>query len=108
MRALLVVTILVASAVSTAANARCFLASHYGFEAGSRTASGERLNLSDNTAAHPSLPFGTILMFKDRDGRPLPVRVNDRGPFHGKRNLDVNSGVARRMGWSGVRTICEH
>jgi rare lipoprotein A len=65
---------------------------------GSRTASGERLNPSDLTAAHPSLPFGTRVRVTSVDtGRSVIVRVNDRGPFVRGRVLDVSYSAARQL-----------
>ena len=56
------------------------MASFYGSESGSRTASGQRFNQSAMTAAHRSLPFGTKLRVT-HGGRSVVVTVNDRGPF---------------------------
>ncbi|MDK2768283.1 septal ring lytic transglycosylase RlpA family protein [Sphingomonas sp.] len=76
------------------------MASYYGdAHAGNRTASGERFNPSDMTAAHRSLPFGTKLRVTDPStGRSVIVRVNDRGPFHKSRILDLSEAAARELG----------
>jgi rare lipoprotein A len=64
----------------------------------SRTASGERLNPDELTAAHPSLPFGTRVRVTSVDtGRSVVVRVNDRGPFIKGRALDVSYSAARQL-----------
>jgi rare lipoprotein A len=76
--------------------AKVGLASFY--SEGSRTASGERLNPADLTAAHPSLPFGTRVRVTSVDtGRSVIVRVNDRGPFVRGRVLDVSYSAARQL-----------
>jgi len=65
---------------------------------GSRTASGERLNPNELTAAHPSLPFGTRVRVTSVDtGRSVVVRVNDRGPFVKGRALDVSYSAAKQL-----------
>ncbi|HEX8579504.1 MAG TPA: septal ring lytic transglycosylase RlpA family protein [Allosphingosinicella sp.] len=80
------------------------VASYYGKElAGNRTASGERFNPSDLTAAHRSLPLGTKLRVTNKStGDAVIVRVNDRGPFIKSRLIDLSFGAAREIGM--VRT----
>ncbi|WP_213773918.1 septal ring lytic transglycosylase RlpA family protein [Bradyrhizobium sp. dw_78] len=73
------------------------LASYYGNESGSRTASGERFNQSAMTCAHRSLPFGTKLRVT-HGGRSVVVTVNDRGPFVRGRVLDLSTAAARAIG----------
>ncbi len=75
-------------------------ASFYGRELrGNRTASGERFNPDDLTAAHPSLPFGTMLRVTNpRNGDSVMVRVNDRGPFHSNRVIDLSEAAAKEIG----------
>ena len=64
----------------------------------SRTASGERLNPAELTAAHPSLPFGTRVRVTSVDtGRSVVVRVNDRGPFVKGRALEVSYSAAKQL-----------
>jgi rare lipoprotein A len=76
------------------------IASYYGNElAGHRTASGERFNPSLMTAAHRTLPLGTMLRVTNpANGKSVVVRVNDRGPFHGNRILDLSKGAASQIG----------
>ncbi len=76
------------------------MASYYGAElAGRRTASGERFNPEELTAAHRTLPFGTKLRVTNpRTGQFVVVRVNDRGPFHGNRLIDLSREAAERIG----------
>lgn len=73
------------------------IASFYGNESGSKTASGERFDENALTAAHRSLPFGTRLRVHHR-GRSVVVRINDRGPFIKGRVLDLSKGAARAVG----------
>ena len=73
------------------------IASYYGNEAGTRTASGQRLNQHAMTAAHRSLPFGTKLRVT-HGGRSVIVTINDRGPFIRGRVLDLSKGAARAIG----------
>jgi rare lipoprotein A len=72
-------------------------ASYYGAElAGHRTASGDRFDPRAFTAAHRSLPIGTMLRVTNMaNGRSVVVRVNDRGPFAHSRILDVSLAAAR-------------
>lgn len=66
---------------------------------GRLTANGERFNRHAMTAAHRKLPFGTCLIVENvSNGRRVKVRVNDRGPYAGKRILDVSEGAAARLG----------
>jgi rare lipoprotein A len=73
------------------------MASYYGNESGSKTASGARFNQNAMTAAHRSLPFGTRLKVT-HGGRSVVVTVNDRGPFIRGRVLDLSTGAARAVG----------
>lgn len=75
-------------------------ASYYGAGfAGRPTASGERFNPSELTAAHRTLPFGTrVKVTNASNGRSVIVRINDRGPFHGGRVIDLSQEAARRIG----------
>ena len=66
---------------------------------GRKTASGERFNSNDMTAAHRSLPFGTRLrVVNEANGRSVIVRVNDRGPFAHRRIIDLAKGPAQALG----------
>ncbi len=88
-----------ANAAISPAGGRSFagVASFYGNESGSRTASGQRFNQNAMTAAHRSLPFGTKLRVTHR-GRSVVVTINDRGPFIKGRVLDLSTGAARAIG----------
>ena len=75
-------------------------ASWYGAAlAGRRTASGERFDPEGLTAAHRRLPLGTLVEVTALDtGRAVVVRINDRGPFRGRRIIDLSHGAARLLG----------
>jgi peptidoglycan lytic transglycosylase len=77
------------------------IASFYGNESGSKTASGQRFNQNAMTCAHRSLPFGTKLRVS-HGGRSVVVTVNDRGPFIRGRVLDLSTAAARAIGIDGV------
>ena len=77
------------------------MASYYGNESGSRTASGQRFNQNALTAAHRSLPFGTKLRVT-HGGQSVVVTINDRGPFIRGRVLDLSTGAARAIGLTGA------
>lgn len=65
---------------------------------GKRTASGERFNQDAMTAAHRTLPFGTIVrVTNERNNRVVEVRINDRGPFVKGRVIDVSREAARQL-----------
>ena len=69
---------------------------------GTRTASGEKFNTNDLTAAHPTLPFGTRLRVTNvASGRSVEVRVNDRGPYVPGRIVDVSYSAAQSLGMVG-------
>ncbi|ANY79258.1 hypothetical protein BB934_14405 [Microvirga ossetica] len=72
---------------------------------GRKTASGERFNSYDMTAAHRSLPFGTRLkVTNETNGRSVVVRVNDRGPFAHRRIIDLAKGPAQALGLTNAGT----
>jgi len=76
------------------------LASWYGPKFhGRKTANGERYDMNGLTAAHRRLPFNTIIEVTNlSNGKSCRVRINDRGPFKGRRILDLSKGAARRIG----------
>jgi rare lipoprotein A len=82
------------------------MASWYGtkFE-GRRTASGERYDMRKLTAAHPTLPFGTLVQVTNvENGRQVVVRINDRGPFGRRRVIDLSYAAARELRMVGPGT----
>lgn len=76
------------------------LATWYGSGAqGNYTASGEIFNMYDYTAAHKTLPFGTVCRVTDTDtGKSVVVRINDRGPFGAGRVIDLSYQAASDIG----------
>ncbi len=69
---------------------------------GTKTASGEKFNTMEMTAAHPTLPFGTKLRVTDvSSGKSVTVRVNDRGPYVQGRVVDVSYSAANALGMVG-------
>ena len=82
---------------ATHASAQSMLTSWYGsYFHGRLTANGEVYNMWGNTAAHKTLPFGTKLLVC-LDGCTV-VRINDRGPYVGGRELDLSYGAASQIG----------
>jgi rare lipoprotein A len=72
------------------------------YKQGSRTASGEKFNPRELTAAHPTLPFGTrVRVTNVNTGRSVTVRINDRGPFVRGRVIDVSHSAAESLGMVG-------
>ena len=75
------------------------IASYYGRKLeGHKTASGERYDPEKLTAAHRTLPFGTIVEVTRTDGRSVRVRINDRGPFVKGRVIDLSRSAAKEIG----------
>ena len=69
------------------------------FYSDTETASGEKFDKNELTAAHPSLPFGTKLRVTDvSSGRFVTVRVNDRGPYVRGRVVDISPSAAEALG----------
>jgi rare lipoprotein A len=70
---------------------------------GTQTASGEKFDTHELTAAHPTLPFGTRLRVTNvATGRSVTVRVNDRGPYVAGRTVDVSYAAADALGMVGA------
>jgi rare lipoprotein A len=89
-----------APAPATGGSIQTGAASYYGeaFD-GRKTASGERFDMWDLTAAHPKLAMGTRVRVTNlANGRAVIVRINDRGPYHGGRIIDVSYGAAQKLG----------
>jgi rare lipoprotein A len=75
--------------------------SHHG-----KTASGEDAHPRTLTAAHRTLPFGTMVrVTNQRNGRSVLVRINDRGPFTRGRVIDVTPAAAQQLGFSGLAPV---
>lgn len=75
-------------------------ASYYGDQfQGRKTASGERFDQRDMTAAHPELPLGAEVTVKNPDtGKEVEVEINDRGPYAKGRDIDLSKAAARELG----------
>ncbi|WP_233212399.1 septal ring lytic transglycosylase RlpA family protein [Collimonas sp. PA-H2] len=81
-------------------------ASWYGAKLhGRKSASGERFNMHAMTAAHPSLPLHSWVLVRNvGNGKMAILKVNDRGPFHSKRILDVSYSAAKQLGFASKGT----
>jgi rare lipoprotein A len=91
--------------VPMAASAQTGIASVYAYSGG-RTASGEHASPRALTAAHRTLPFGTLVrVTNERNGRSVVVRINDRGPFVRGRVIDVTPAAAHALGFSGLAEV---
>lgn len=64
---------------------------------GRKTANGERFNKNDLTAAHKTIPFNSIVEVSYR-GKTVQVRINDAGPYHGNRIIDLSEKAAKQLG----------
>lgn len=76
---------------------------------GKMAASGERFNQNAMTAAHKTLPFGTVVKVVDqRTGKSVTVKINDRGPYHGSRIIDLSKAAATKLGimQAGTGKVC--
>ena len=82
------------------------VASWYGRQFhGRKTASGETFDMNGLTAAHRSLPLNCYIRVTNKDnGKSVVVKVNDRGPFHGNRVLDLSYGAAKQLGVTSAGT----
>jgi rare lipoprotein A len=95
--------------IASPAFAESGLASVYGNgdgHAGTRTASGGRMNPRALTAAHRTLPFGShVKVVNKRNGKSVTVRITDRGPFVRGRVIDVTPAAASALGFSGLTPV---
>ena len=82
------------------------VASWYGRQFhGRKTASGETFDMNGLTAAHRSLPLNCYIRVTNKNnGKSVIVKVNDRGPFHGNRVLDLSYGAAKQLGITNAGT----
>ena len=70
---------------------------------GKRTASGERYDMYAMTAAHTILPIPSYARVTNlANGRSIVVRINDRGPFHSERIIDLSYAAAYKLGYVGA------
>jgi len=90
-------------ALPISASAQSGIASIY---SGGLTANGETARASGMTAAHRTLPFGTLVRVTNQHtGRSVVVRINDRGPFIRGRVIDLTPAAARALGFSGLAPV---
>ena len=89
----------------TSGMASVYASEHDGY-AGGRSASGERVQSGALTAAHRTLPFGTMVRVTNRrNNKSVVVRINDRGPFVRGRVIDLTPAGARAIGMSGLAPV---
>ena len=104
--ALLQVALLQPTIAADGKTDECGLASVYSTES-EETASGEDTRPRKLTAAHRSLPFGTMVRVDNQEnGRSAVVRITDLGPFISGRVIDVSQIAARELGISGLTQVC--
>jgi rare lipoprotein A len=101
----LMATCLLCCCFTTVSHAESGTASVYAYE-GEKTASGERANPRELTAAHRTLPFGTrVKVTNKKNGRTVTVRINDRGPFKAGRIIDLTPAAAQKLGFDGLAPV---
>jgi rare lipoprotein A len=104
--AFLQVALLGSSSAADSKSNECGLASVYSTGSGP-TASGEDTQPTDFTAAHRSLPFGTLVQVDNQEnGRSAIVRITDRGPFTRGRIIDLSQVAAHKLRISGLTRVC--
>jgi rare lipoprotein A len=90
-------------AFSSSGFAQSGLASIY---SGGHTANGETASVGRMTAAHRSLPFGSLVkVTHNHSGRSVVVRINDRGPFIRGRVIDLTPAAAHALGFDGLAPV---
>ena len=73
---------------------------------GKKTANGEKFNMYAMTAAHRTLPLSSYAEITNlKNHRSIIVRINDRGPYHGNRALDLSYAAAKQLGISGLGSV---
>jgi len=104
--AFLQVTLLAPTSAADRKSDECGLASVYSSDS-EDTASGEDTEPTDLTAAHRSLPFGTLVHVDDQEnGRSAAVRITDRGPFTSGRIIDLSKAAARELRIADLTQVC--
>ena len=98
------ITIAMALMPIAGASAQSGIASHYSDL--SRTASGRSYSSGAMVAAHRTLPLGTKVRVRNpRNGRSVVVTIVDRGPFTKGRIIDLSTGAASALGFSGLQHV---
>jgi rare lipoprotein A len=73
---------------------------------GKRTANGEKFNMYAMTAAHRTLPLSSYVEVTNlKNNRSVIVRINDRGPFHSRRAMDLSYAAAKELGIKGTASV---
>lgn len=94
------------SRADSSSPAQSGIASVYSAKSGPKTANGERVTSGALTAAHRTLPFGTMIRVTNiGNGRSVVVRVNDRGPFVRGRIIDLTPTGAHALGFSHTARV---
>lgn len=103
---LILISCIISSTYANAIYKKSAVASFYAEDFhGKKTSNGEIFNMWAMTCAHKMLPFGTILKVVNlSNGKWVEVRVNDRGPFVGTREIDLSKGAASKLGMIGKGT----
>jgi rare lipoprotein A len=97
--------VLLAAGNGAVAGSKNNVASRYS-ENGGMTANGETYSPSKLTAAHRTLPFGTLVRVTNlTNGRKVVVRINDRGPFVASRVIDLSQAAAQQLEFSGLAPV---
>jgi rare lipoprotein A len=105
LRKLIIVSALLGSTIALPgiASAQSGIASVY---SGERTANGEFARAGGLTAAHRTLPFGTLVrVTNEGTGKSVVVRINDRGPYVAGRVIDLTPAAARAIGCDGLAHV---
>ena len=106
MAAFMQIALLESTSAADRKSGECGLASVYSTDS-EGTASGEDTQPKNLTAAHRSLPFGTLVHVDDREnGRSAVVRITDRGPFTSGRIIDLSKAAARELRISSLSRVC--
>ena len=97
--------VLICCSFTGIAHAESGIASVYAYN-GEKTANGQRANPHGLTAAHKTLPFGTMVKVTNKkNGRTVVVRINDRGPFVRGRIIDLTPAGAQQLGFDGLAPV---
>jgi rare lipoprotein A len=104
--ALLLLTSLESARAADGNPDECGLASVYS-TLSEGTASGQDTSVNDKTAAHRSLPFGTLIHVDNQEnGHSAIVRITDRGPFVSGRIIDISQVAAHELGFADLTKVC--
>lgn len=108
MMAALVALVFAIASSSAWAKAECGVASWYSLP-GQKTANGERMNPNAMTAAHKTLPLGSVVSVQNmKTGKAVRVTINDRGPYIDGRIIDLSKAAGSQLGIipAGTAPVC--